>query len=326
MEADARVTNPRVVLGMPAYNRPDTMQRALETLLSQTFTDFVLIITDDHPTAEVKAIVDTYAAMDGRVVYHPNPTRLGMIGNWRKAFDRGRELYPGFEYFAWVSDHDLWHPRWLEVLADTLDRLPQVVLAYPQMERVYETHRRAVVRRFDTRGLTTPLQRLRTTSKGLTAGNCVYGLFRAEALARAGVFRPVLTPDRQIVVQILLFGETVHVPETLWYREVAGMFSYTRQRRMFFPGRVPMHTYLPVAVQHFGVMLWDFGVRGRGRPAFGRLAGAGYAFVNLGTSIRREVMRASRAVEKFARARGWTKGSWSDDESAETSQGVSPLT
>ena len=41
--------------------------------------------------------------------------------------------------------------------------------------------------------------------------------------------------------------------------EVAGAFSYRRQRRMFFPSHIPFHTYLPMTIQHFGVMLWSFG-------------------------------------------------------------------
>jgi glycosyltransferase involved in cell wall biosynthesis len=299
--------HPRVVLGMPAYNRPDTLPRALETLLSQTYTDFALLIVDDKPTAEVKTVIDTYALLDARLRYEPNPVRLGMVGNWRRAFYRGRELYPQSDYFAWVSDHDIWHPRWLEALVAALDQRPQVVLAYPQMERVFPTHRVAVTRHFQTLGITKPLQRLRAAGKGMTAGNCVYGLFRASALERAGVFRPVLAPDRQIVVQCLLLGETMHVPETLWYREVAGMFSYKRQRRMFFTSGVPWHTYLPMALQHFGVMLWDFALRGRGRPAIGRLAGAGYACANLWFSARREVLRGWSVAVDRARTQGWLK-------------------
>ncbi|HXE81043.1 MAG TPA: glycosyltransferase family 2 protein, partial [Vicinamibacterales bacterium] len=126
----------RAVFGMPAYNRPDAIGLVLESLLSQTYRHFAIVIVDDCPTAEVKAIVDTYAGLDDRIVYEPNPVRLGMVGNWRKAFDRSRALFPDAEFFAWVSDHDMWHPRWLEVMIDTLDNRPQAVMAYPQMQRV----------------------------------------------------------------------------------------------------------------------------------------------------------------------------------------------
>src|SRR5687768_18276506 len=113
------MAGPRVVFGMAAYQRTDTLAQVLESLLSQTYRDFAIVIVDDRPTPEVRAIVDTYARLHPRITYEPNPVRLGMIGNWKKAFERSREVHPGSEFFAWVSDHDFWHPRWLEVLVAT---------------------------------------------------------------------------------------------------------------------------------------------------------------------------------------------------------------
>ena len=280
---------PRVVFGMPAYNRPDALPRTLESLLVQTNRDFALVIVDDAPGPAVRQIVAEYAAGDGRIIYESNANRLGMIGNWRKAFDRSRELFPQSEYFAWVSDHDIWHPRWLEVLTGVLDREPQVVAAYPDSVRVYPTERRRAAV-FATADDPRRDRRLKAAATRLTAGNAIYGLFRAQALAQAGVFRPVMMPDRQVLVALSLLGEFRHVRETLWYREAAG-FSYRRQRRMFFPDRVPMHTYLPANLQHFGILMWDFAIRGRGRPAVGRTAGAWYSALQLWYTTKRELLR-----------------------------------
>jgi glycosyltransferase involved in cell wall biosynthesis len=284
--------DPRVVFGMPAYNRPDRLAQTLESLLAQTCDDFALVIVDDRPTPEVRAIVDTYSALHPRITYEPNRVRLGMVGNWRKAFERSRALYPRSEYFAWVSDHDIWHPRWLEMLASALDQDQRLVLAYPQVYRVYANNdRRRIDDVVETAGMSRREERLVRAAIGMTAGNAIYGLFRARALEQAGVFRGVLLPDRQLIVELSLLGEFKHVPELLWYREVAGAFSYKRQREMFFPGGAPLHTHLPPIVQHFGVLLWDLGVRGRGRPAFGRLAGLGYAARQLFHTTRRELVR-----------------------------------
>jgi len=281
---------PRVLFGMPAYNRPDALSRTLESLLSQTFNDFAIVIVDDQPTAAVRAIVERYQSLDTRITYEANATRLGMIGNWHWAFARGLEIHPTIEYFAWVSDHDMWHPRWLEVLVAELDEHPEVVMAYPQMQRVFPRERRAITRLSDTAGMTSPIARLRRAISEMTAGNAVYGLFRVDALERAGVFRGVLMPDRQLLVELSLFGEFRHVPQMLWYREVAGVFSLTRQRNMLFSDRVPLHTYVPPPLQHFGILMWDLVVRGTGRPTFGRMAGAWYSLCQLWFATKREVL------------------------------------
>ncbi|OFW16475.1 MAG: hypothetical protein A3H29_04005 [Acidobacteria bacterium RIFCSPLOWO2_02_FULL_67_21] len=294
MEAhpDLKTGGPRVVFGMAAYGRPDTLPQVLESLLSQTFGDFAIVIADDQPGPEVRAIVERYRTLDPRVVYRPNPARLGMVGNWRKAFERGRELFPSSEYFAWVSDHDFWHPRWLEVLAGVLDAHPDVVVAYPQLQRIFPKYRKTITRTYDTFGVTSPAARLRGATSGMiTAGNCVYGLFRSSALAQAGVFPAALMPDRLLLLQLALLGQFRHVHEILWYREVAGGFSYRRQRQMLFAGGAPLYTYVPVHLQHFGVLFWYFAVCGRARPAAGRLAGAAYAAAQLWYATRRELTR-----------------------------------
>lgn len=293
MEASSRLMDrPRVVFGMPAYNRPDTLAQVLESLLGQTYQDFAIVIVDDHPHPDVKAIVDTYAAADSRISYDANPVRLGMIGNWRRAFDRSRELYPHSEYFAWVSDHDFWHPRWLEVLAGELDRDPGVVLAYPQIVRIFPRYRKLITRVFDTADLAHPLARIEAATSGLiTAGNCIYGLFRASAVAQVGGFPHVLMPDRLLLLQLALLGRFKQVPDYLWYREVSGSFSYTRQRQMLFVDQVPLYTYLPAHLQHFGVLVWRFGVLGRGRPTIGRLKGMAGAVAQLYYSTKREIVR-----------------------------------
>ena len=236
--------SPRVALGMPAYHRPDTMARTLESLLSQTYKDFAVVITDDRPSPEVQAIVETYRALDDRIQYEANPSRLGMIENWRRAFERSRARCPHSKYFAWVSDHDILHPRWLEALVAALDAHPQVVLAYPGIMRIYKQERRRKSDMGDTVGVVSRTRRLETALTLTTAGNAIYGLFRADALRRAGVFRPVLAPDRQVLCEMAALGQFTQVQEPLWYREVARAFSYGRQRAMFFPGRSPL-AHLP---------------------------------------------------------------------------------
>ena len=118
-----------------------------------------------------------------------------MVGNWHRAFERARALHPGAEYFAWVSDHDDWHPRWHEVLAGALDGRSEAVLAYPFMQRVFPDERRSVTRVFSTERMQSPFARLRAATTMMTAGNCIYGLFRARALEQAGVFRGVLRSE-----------------------------------------------------------------------------------------------------------------------------------
>ena len=287
-------TSPRVVLGLPAFARPDSLPRALESLLSQTYQDFALVVVDDAPHANVAEIVGRYASDYPQISYLANSTRLGMVGNWRKVFEQARTRYPHSEYFAWVSDHDVWHARWLETVVSVLDREPGVVVAYTASLRTNSEDAWLEKKGFDTAGIRRASTRIARAAGQMLAGDTIYGLIRAEALEAAGVFRHVVTPDRQVLLALSLFGGVRHVPEVLWYREMERDFDLERQRKVFFPDGTPAYAYLPSHVQHCASLLWDFGIRGKGRPYFGRFAGASYAAIHLWYSTARQLPRLGR--------------------------------
>ena len=287
-------TSPRVVLGLPAFARPDSLPRALESLLSQTYQDFALVVVDDAPDATVAPIVDRYARDDPRISYAANPARLGMVGNWRKVFEEGRARYPGCDYFAWVSDHDVWHARWLETLVSVLDQEPSVVVAYSASLRTTSDDAWLEKKGFDTSGIRRASTRIARAAEQMLAGDMIYGLIRARTLEAAGVFHHVVTPDRRVLLALSLFGGVRHVPEVLWYREMERDFDLERQRKVFFPDGTPLYAYFPSHMQHCASLLWDFGIRGKGRPQFGRFAGASYAAVHLWFSLARQLPRLRR--------------------------------
>ena len=280
---------PRVVLGLPAYNRPDSLPQAIESLLSQTFGAFELVIVDDANSPETALVAERYMRHDSRVHYDANPLRLGMVENWRRVFERGRHFCPGATYFAWVSDHDVWHSRWLQELVAVLDQNPDVVLAYCRTLRTLEDDARTDPSGFETYGITDRAERIRVAARYMLAGDMIYGLMRADALAAAGVFHRVLTPDRQILLALSLFGQFRQVPEILWYREYA-RFSIERQRKLLVASGAPLYFSVPWVVQHAVTLWWDFAIRGRGRPLFGRFAGARYAAIQFRSALLRELL------------------------------------
>jgi len=276
---------------MPAFARPDSLPRALESLLSQTYQNFALVIVDDAPDGAVEPIVQSYAREYPHVSYAANARRLGMVGNWRKVFERARAMYPGSEFFAWVSDHDVWHARWLETLVSVLDREPGLVVAYSESVRMLPDDARLEKKGFETVGMTRASARIARSALHMLSGDLIYGLMRARALEAAGVFRRVLTPDRQVLLALSLFGQVRQVPEVLWYRELTRDFDLDRQRKVFFPDGTPLYAYLPSHLQHCATLLWDFGICGKGRPRFGRIAGASYAAIQLWFSLARQLAR-----------------------------------
>lgn len=289
------------VIGVPAYNGAKHLPEALESLLSQTHRDTAFVVVDDGSSDETAEVVGRYANLDPRVSYERNPHRLGMIGNWRLAFEQARTKYPDARYFAWASDHDVWHPFWLERLVGELDANPESVLAYPLSLRISESGE--TIRGpwyFDTALMTTRGERFRATLRDAASGSMVYGLFRVDALARAGVFRTVIAPDRLLLVELSLQGAFRQVDATLWYRRFAHTVTNERQRQAFFPDGTPAHAYVPWWLTHPAILAWNLAARGSGKPQVGRLAGLSYAGRYLiGASARSLRRRKARTLKRF---------------------------
>jgi glycosyltransferase involved in cell wall biosynthesis len=291
----------RTVIGIPLYNQSELLPEALESLLEQTRRDYALVLVDDSDDPAVEAVVRRYAALDPeRVHYERNPRRLGMLANWRRAFALATARHPQAVYFAWGSDHDVWHPLWLERLAGVLDRDAGAVAAYPHTWRIGPGGR--VLRlpwSFDTREEHRRGVRFKRASLSMVAGDMVYALFRIDALRRAGVFRAVVQPDRLLLAELALQGRFVQVPEVLWYRRRLGLKpTVARQRHTLFGERRPAYVLVPWQIQHVAAIAVNTGLRGDAEPGISRAGGLAaavqYAQLVIGFRLRRRLRRATR--------------------------------
>jgi glycosyltransferase involved in cell wall biosynthesis len=255
---------------MTLYNKAAHLPEALDSLLAQTFGDFRLVLLDDGSADGTEAIARAYAARDPRVSYMRHAARQAMVATWREVAGIAFETCPTARYFAWVSDHDRWHPRWLDRLLGEIEAYPGTVLAYPITRRIAQdgTELEKGPRLFETAGVESARARWsRFCREGIGSGDMVYGLMDIAALRQAGIFRPVLRPDRLLVAELSLQGQFRQVPEVLWFRRDSEGTSVDRQRHtLFLPGQEPKWFGAPPWFQH-ALSLWRTYVAGT--PALG---------------------------------------------------------
>jgi glycosyltransferase involved in cell wall biosynthesis len=254
----------RVVVAMPLYEPGPALGEALGGLLAQDYDDHAIVLVDDGADERAREAAQRHP----RVSYRRNPRRLGLARNWAAAFAAARALHPEAEMFAWAGHHDRHESGFLRALVARLDANPRAVLAYPldarlRADGVASAH---AAPPFATAGLVDPLARLRATARGMTAGSMVYGVARAVALQRAGVFECVLRPDRLLLAKLALLGEFEQEPQVLWHRRITGRPTARRQRTASFPGRPPADAYLPWPLVH-ARLLARWAVRSRVLPA-----------------------------------------------------------
>ena len=263
---------PTICLGMPLYNQTKYLQKALDSLLVQTYGNFRLVIADDSTEPGPGQIVKSFSDKDSRITYYKNETRMGLVDNWKNCF----RLAGDVEYFAWVGDHDVWHPEWLKSMVQVLDNHPGTVLVYPETVRIdsegQKKRDKKPVPTFSTLGLS-DVERVEAVCRnGRHFGKMVYGLFRAEALRRAGVFRRVLYPDVILLLELSLQGDIHQVDAKLWYLRSTIKFSIARQKKSLFMKK-PWYLFLPWLLVNTCVLFWNTAVqtdtKARGRRILG---------------------------------------------------------
>ncbi len=91
-------TNPTISVLMSVYNGQPYLQEAIESILTQTYTDFEFIIIDDCSDDGSSGIIEEYAKKDSRIKLITNKTRLGLGSNLR----HGVEISQG----TWIARMD----------------------------------------------------------------------------------------------------------------------------------------------------------------------------------------------------------------------------
>lgn len=110
---------PRVSVLLPTYNREDLLQRAMASVLAQTYTDFELIVIDDGSNSATAATVRSFE--DERIVYLRQSHRgVSAAENSGLAAARGA-------FIAFQDDDDEWLPEKLQVQVTAIEQAPQQV-------------------------------------------------------------------------------------------------------------------------------------------------------------------------------------------------------
>jgi len=109
--------SPKISVVIPVYNREKYVQSAVDSILSQTFSDFELLVIDDGSTDGSIAVVQSYS--DPRIRFVRNNTNLGVSATR----DKGIQLARG-EYLAFLDSDDCAYPDRLRKQTAFLDNHP----------------------------------------------------------------------------------------------------------------------------------------------------------------------------------------------------------
>lgn len=215
MPSSAVQSQPRVSIALPVYNGERYVARTIESLLSQTFGDFELIITDNASTDATGDICRAFAARDARVRYHRAEQNCGVAANFRWGYELATA-----PYFKWQAADDLCAPTFLEKCVAALDADPSVILAFAQTLIIDENDQAVRSNEYDADAdLPQPYKRfsrLVNVNHRVHGAHELYGVIRREALARIPVYTRVVRSDSIMLARLALLGRFRRINEPLF--------------------------------------------------------------------------------------------------------------
>lgn len=117
-------TEQLVTVILTVYKRIEYLEVALKSVLSQTLTQFEVIIADDSGERAAEPLYNAYKN-DSRLIYQPNSKTLGIVSSVKKSLENSRGVF-----IAIINDDDCWEPEFLEKLVRPLQENSNIVLAF----------------------------------------------------------------------------------------------------------------------------------------------------------------------------------------------------
>lgn len=118
---------------LPAY-KGKYLKEALNSILSQTYKDFKVIVSDDCSPEDLKSIFDATVGDDPRFVYRCNEHNMGgksLVAHWNLLVDMCDT-----EFFMMASDDDIYEPEYLQEIDKLTKKYPEIDLYRPRIRMI----------------------------------------------------------------------------------------------------------------------------------------------------------------------------------------------
>lgn len=123
---------PLVSVVIPTYNRPEYFREALESVLSQTYRNIEVFITDNSHNTKTKELIVPYLKKYRNIIYEHHPD-FESNDNWNRARKYNN---PDAVYVNWLMDDDLFVPEKIAKMVDCYEQNEGLALVTSYREMI----------------------------------------------------------------------------------------------------------------------------------------------------------------------------------------------
>ena len=170
---NSNIQDPVLTIGLPVKNAENTIRQVIGSLLRQSYSNFILVISDNNSSDATTSICREFAENDQRIQFHHQAIDLGAYANFRFVYDQAQT-----EFFMWAAADDIRSENHFESVIELLIQNSDVAVAG---SRNTHTDGRKEVVDFEITGNFE--NRLEAFLKNANKSNGVfYGMFRRDNL------------------------------------------------------------------------------------------------------------------------------------------------
>lgn len=226
------VVQPAISIGLPVYNGEGFLSRAVESVLSQTYENLELIVSDNASTDGTDQVCREAAASDRRVRYTRQARNVGVTRNYVACVNAATA-----PLFKWIAADDYLDPRFVEALipaacqpgvAISTSRMPYAdeegnLLAPDHSGWVTTPYGESVEWVAFPKGLSDSNGRVRFREflrhgRGNLFAELYYGIYPRQLVASLVPPGFHIGTEKSLVAAALLAGRVEHVPQDLMFR------------------------------------------------------------------------------------------------------------
>lgn len=244
----------KLCIGMPVYNGELHLRQALDSLLSQTFTDFELIISDNASTDSTPTICQEYIEKDTRIRYVRQPKNIGPYPNFFFVLRQAKS-----QYFMWAAADDVWEPSFVEKNMTILESNKNIVGSISLVDKfgtdVYQPGSQDPLTKLNKYTYVHPIsgsyeEKVAFCLQFRQSTN-VYAVYRTEELKKS-IYFPHFPLDLAIIINVVRHGDIHVIDEFLMHRFSGG----TSTRSVVYELRKQNMSYLELFFMYVPFMIW----------------------------------------------------------------------
>lgn len=219
-----------ICVGIPTYNGEATLEKTLESLETQSFKNFSVLISDDNSTDSTLEIIKNYCSRNSNFSYSINKTNLGMFANCNKLF-----LQSNSKYFCWVPQDDLREKEFLKECFISMEKNEKAVLSYAHTGVIYKKN--GMLMHINTINSISNSSNNFFRYKNLIKNfhdSIIYGLIRSDDLKKTSLWKNINGSANKLIYELCLLGEFAEIKKTLSYYYGMGLINRYDSKSEFF--------------------------------------------------------------------------------------------